>query len=142
MKNKLILSAKQLENLISISLRNSLDVVSNPTNKGIKFLIILDCLSPEGCISPDLRPETEQEKAKVLECHGVAELSSFLSHILSVKIDGVPTRAVETVPITSRNLGKLLEILDGVCNYWDDLMEEPPLDLTGKNMIEGNGTIQ
>ncbi len=135
------LSAKQLENLISISVRNSLDVVSEPTSNGFKFLIVLECLNPEMCIPPDLKPESKEEELDLLEGHGVAELFEFVGYTLSVKIDGKHTRAIETVPINGKNVTEFLQILDNMCNYWDEVLEEEPLNLNGKNVVEGNGTL-
>lgn len=136
------LSIKQLELLISISLRNSLDVLGREVEDGYQFLIVLDCLAPEDCIPHDEVPDGEEETQEILECHGVTELNSFLANILGMRKDDVPVRAVDTVSINSKNVGEFLEILDGMCRYWDDILEDSEeVNVEGKNVVPGNETV-
>jgi hypothetical protein len=135
------LSLNQFETLIAISLRNSLDVVGKETPNGYQFLILLDCLAPEDCIPHDEIPEGEEEIHEILDAHGITELSDFLSNILGMRRDDVPVRAVETVAINSKNVGEFLEILDGMCNYWDSILEDDEPNVAGKNVVEGNDTV-
>jgi len=140
---KLPLSVRQLETLISISIRNSLDVVGGELDGGYRFMIALDCLEPADCIPHSQVPDGEDEYMAILECHGVVELYPFLANIMGLKKDGEAFRAVETIVVDSNNVEEFLEILDEMCSYWDSIMdeEEKPVDLKGKNVIEGNGTV-
>lgn len=137
------LSVTQLEHLISVSIRNNLDIVGGPLDGGYKFMIILDCLAPEDCIPHDVPPENEEESWDILESHGVAELAEFLDNIMGVSKDGEVFRAVETCVIDSNNIEEFLLILEGMCLYWDEIMDkhEEVVDLKGKNIVEGNGTV-
>ena len=136
------LSVKQLEHLISVSIRNNLDVVGGIADDGYRFMIILDCLAPEDCIPHDQVPESDEEEQDILDCHGVSELGFFLASLMGLRIDGKPTRAVETIIINNNNLEEFLKTLDSMCNYWDEMMEDEPVNVKGKNVVEGNGTIQ
>ena len=95
------------------------------------------------CIPHDQVPETDDEILDILSTHGVLELSEFIENIGSMKAGNDPFRAFETVVINNKNLGDFLSILDELSNCWDETAdeEESAPDLTGKNVVIGNGTL-
>lgn len=138
---KLPLSLKQLEYLISCTVRNHLDLIGGEDGGGYRFTILLDCLNPKGCIPHGKIPSDEQEEFDILESHGVLELAPFLSNIMGIRKDGKLLRAVETGIIDSSNIDEFLLTLDEMDRFWDEITGAEAPDLEGKNLIEGNGTV-
>lgn len=135
------LSLNQLEQLVSIAVRNNLDIVGEEFDDGYQFVIMLDCLDPEGCIPHDQEPEDDEETWGILEAHGVAELAGFINNIMGLSREGEFMRAVETGIIDSSNIEEFLSTLDAISNYWDDIAENNEPDLKNKNVVAGNGTL-
>jgi len=141
-KTKMNLSITQLEYLISLSLKNCVQAIGENTPKGIKFLVVLETLDPNSCIPIDEEPGDEEEELEILDACGVIDLSEFINFIMVVEKDGQAFRAVEIKPINPKNVGKFLSILDDMDAFWEKMMEETPISLEGKNVVEGNGTVQ
>ena len=142
MKKKLPLSLNQVKHLIGITIRNAVDLVGRNEKDGYRFVVLLDCLNPEECIPHNQMPETEEEQIDIMCAHRLMEISPFLANLMSIRREGKSYRGVETVTINNKNFEDFLEALDDLDSFWEEALADDPVDLTGKNLIEGNGTVQ
>lgn len=138
----------QLAHLVHGAVRNIVDLKFSGSNGGIKFQLILECLSPDACIPPDLKPESEQEEQEIAEAHGVFELFDFFKTISCVESEeGQWFRAFVTVDITSKNVFEFVRVLSKLDDYWEKIEREMQEDATletrmkGKNVVKGNETV-
>lgn len=142
------LTAVQLAHLVDGAVRNAVDMKFFESKGSIKFQLILECLSVDGCIPPDLKPENDQEEQEIAEAHGVLELFDFFKTISSIESEeGQWFRAFVTVDINSKNISEFVKALSKLEDYWEkieqDMQEEASLETTmkGKNVVKGNETV-
>lgn len=146
-KNKeLNLSLTQVAHLVNGAIRNNIDLKTNKAKDGYRFFIIMECLDKDACISVDQDPETEEELIEIAVAHNVGGLYSFFESIITVTNEKEESyRAFETKPINKRNLAKFVRLLGDLDDYWaqiDDEMEKDEyVKTSGKNVVEGNDTV-
>jgi hypothetical protein len=142
------LTSNQVMHLIYGTIRNLIDLQVHYTDTGYHFLLILDCVIPDGCIGVREEPETDEEILDILCAHSVPELSEYFDNILSVSQDGETFhRAFSTVEINADNLAAFVDALSDLDLYWEEIDQEIRSDadlkekIKGKNFVEGNGTV-
>jgi hypothetical protein len=143
-----LLTPGQVGHLITGTFKNLIDFKVSAEADGLRFLIILDCVFPEGCIPVEQEPETEDEALDIMNCHIVTELEGFFEAIMRVKWeDGNHYRGFATIPINLENLPEFAMALSDIDEFWiemdQDIENEEDLKrkTKGKNVVEGNGTI-
>lgn len=129
-------------------MRNVIDIHTSETDDGRFFIIILDCLDPENCIPVNHDPETDDDVLNVFNSHAILELFDFFEDMLTVKHEsGEYFRAFRTIEINKNNVGSFIENLSLIDDYWAEVDEEIEIEedykkkTAGKNVVEGNGTV-
>ena len=143
-----LLTPGQVGHLINGTLKNLIDFKVSADRDGLRFLLILDCVFPEICIPIDQEPDMEEDAFNIMVAHGVAELEEYFETIMRVKWeDDKHYRSFATVPINMENLPEFAMALSEVDDFWDELERDAENEedfkrkTKGKNIVEGNGTV-
>ena len=141
------LSVRQIQHLVEGALSNAIDVIGGVDGDGLRFFIVLECLSPDDCIPADQEPEDDDEMADILCAHGVCELSEFIESVQCIHRDGDEEhhRAIETVKITQEDIPHFLNVLAEIDSRWEEvdnqIEEDNKAKLENKNLVAGNGIV-
>jgi hypothetical protein len=141
------LTANQVGHLITGAVKNLIDLDLHVSEEGIKYLLILDCIVPEGCIPASQEPDDE-EIDNIIDAYTINELRDYFEAILSIRRDGVSYRGFSTININEDNVADFVDCLSELESYWMEIDQgiEDERDLKskteGKNLVEGNGTVQ
>ena len=113
-----------------------------------KFLLILECVSPEACLPVDQEPETETDYVDIILAYSISELTDFFEVILPVEYeDGKTYRGFTTINIDEYNISAFIDAISELGEYWAevdrdlDQKEDFNKKIKGKNFVQGNGTI-
>ena len=142
------LSISHLIHIIKGSLRNLIELEIHEDEKGLQFLFVMDCLAPESCLSIENDPESDEEFIDIVSSHSMIHLIDFFDSLIRVDgPDNVKYRGFSTLHIDKDNIASFIVALSEADEYWneiDDMVEqkeELENKTKGKNVVEGNGTI-
>jgi len=145
---QVFLSALQVAHLISSSAKNLIDLKIHEDEEGYRFLLILDCISPEECIPHDQESDSDDEIFNIICAHNIFELNDWFDAIISVKHDDDKFyRGFSTVAIDDNNMAEFVQALSLLDDFWAEIdqsiedEEELQKKIKGKNFIQGNGTV-
>ena len=144
--NPVYITPAQVGHLINGTIKNLIDFKFHADEEGIRFLLVLDCIAPETCISINKEPESEEEIFDIMCAHAVPELSEYFENVMRVKIeDGKHYRGFSTIPLNLENLPGFIFALSELDNYWTEIDQEienqNEIEMKDKNFVEGNGTV-
>jgi len=147
-KKEIKLTSVQILHLLTSTVKNMIDFKFDEARDGLRFLIMLDCVFPEECIPIDQEPDGTDECFNIMVAHAVAELSPFFKTSMRIKgPDGTPYRSFDTIPINKSNLAEFVSCLAEIDSFWAEMdqqvteMEEVKGKTEGKNVVEGNNTV-
>lgn len=140
------LSASQVSHLIGGAVKNLVDIKFHESEEGYRFFLIVDCINPEDCIPVDQEIESDEEYLDILLAHGLPELAEYFEAVVPIRPDGKTFfKGFSTTFINQDNIAAFIKSLWDLETYWDnmdkEIEHERELKIKGKNLVEGNGTL-